>query len=142
MKNAFLKSSVKAALLLLLLVLSGCSQFETPLEIPESGSIQVLTTSDAKCTLYLSEKPVMEWTGSKILPGLMSGNYIVKITSDKFNSTFEEAIKLGKTEHKKLESGIGSLDIKIKSDFSWELSKEGKVLFTGKIGCLNFVTAI
>jgi formylglycine-generating enzyme required for sulfatase activity len=114
------------------LLLTSCSQFETPLEIPESGSIQVLTTSDAKCTLYLSDKPVMEWTGSKILPGLMSGNYIVKITSDKFNSTFEEAIKLGTAEHKKLESGIGSLDIKIKSDFSWELSKEGKALFTGK----------
>jgi sulfatase modifying factor 1 len=117
---------------LILMIFQGCSQFETPLEIPETGTIQVITTSDAKCTLYLSDKPIMDWTGSKIISGLMSGNYIVKITSDKFNSTFEEAIKLGKTEHKKLESGIGSLDIKIKSDFSWELSKEGKVLFTGK----------
>ena len=134
MKNSNIRTVALLSVALFMFFLQGCSQLETPLDIPPTGTIQVVTTSDAKCSLYTANNLVVEWTGSKVIPGMKAGSYRVVITSDKFNSSFEESFELGVNEHKNLEPGTGGLDIKVKSDFKWELIKNHKLLFSGTGG--------
>ncbi len=132
MKKSILKNLTIVSASLLLFFFQGCSQFETPLEMPETGTIQVITTPDSKCTLYRSTNLIMEWTGSKVIPGMLAGSYKVKITSDKYNSSLEESFQLGVSQRKNLEIGTGGLDIKIKSNFLWEVLKDSKSILSGK----------
>ncbi|MBN8547601.1 MAG: SUMF1/EgtB/PvdO family nonheme iron enzyme [Ignavibacteria bacterium] len=132
MIQTILKMVTLFAVSIFMVFIQGCASVDNPVQVLPSGSIQVVTTADAKCILYKSSDIVSEWTGSKLIPGLAEGTYKVKITSDKFNSSFEESFELGVNQKKVVETATGSLDIRLKSDFTWEVTKDNKSLFSGK----------
>jgi hypothetical protein len=93
MKRFIVKLIFKLISVILLVTVAGCSQFETPLGIPESGTLEVITSPDVKCILFHNNVKLMEWEGSRKLNGLVPGIYFLhgELHSEKipFSESFE-----------------------------------------------------
>lgn len=114
------------------ILFAGCAQFDSPVEILAVGRLEVVTTSDAKCVLSRSGKSLMEWIGSKTLHDLVPGDYIIKITSEKYLTSFEESFILKESGMKLIETSTGGLELKLRSDILWELKTGNKILVAGR----------
>lgn len=99
------------------LFLTGCSQFENPLEVPGTGTLQVITSSDSKCTLLREAKPFLQWSGSRTIPDLLTGEYKIKVNFNPSIPDYEALFILSKQELKVLKTTLGKLNINTKSDY-------------------------